>query len=324
MNIVIIGLGSMGKRRARLIKAIDEKINVYGVDTSISRCEEAEKLGIKTFNSINNAVQNIKIDASFVCTSPLSHNKIISELLDNNISVFSEINLVSDGYSENIAKAKDKNLTLFMSNTMLYRNEIKYIKKSIQDFNAPVNYVYHVGQYLPDWHPWESYKDFFVGDKRTNGCRELFGIEFPWLFDIFGIAEIIAVEKRNISKLEINFPDSYYLLLKHKDGTLGTIVADVVSPKAVRNFECFGDGLHLFWEGNPKALYKYNNETKEKEYINTYESFEQLKQYSDNVVETAFAEEIINYFNVLNKTQEPKHTFEKDLICINLMDKIEG
>ena len=38
-----------------------------------------------------------------------------------------------------------------------------------------------LGQYLPDWHPWESYKSFFVSNKKTNGCRELFAIELHGL-----------------------------------------------------------------------------------------------------------------------------------------------
>ena len=50
----------------------------------------------------------------------------------------------------------------------------------------------------------------------------------------------------------------------------GVLAADVVSPKAVRNFECFGDGLHLFWEGNPKALYEFKNG--DKQFVDTYNS----------------------------------------------------
>lgn len=54
MNIVIIGLGSMGKRRIRLIKKIDETINIIGVDGNIERCKEAASLyGINTYTKQN-------------------------------------------------------------------------------------------------------------------------------------------------------------------------------------------------------------------------------------------------------------------------------
>lgn len=37
MKILIVGLGSMGKRRAHLTKGIDSSIRIAGVDTAESR-----------------------------------------------------------------------------------------------------------------------------------------------------------------------------------------------------------------------------------------------------------------------------------------------
>ena len=46
MKLLIVGLGSMGKRRARLIKGIDPAIQVFGVDSSAQRRTQAAELGI--------------------------------------------------------------------------------------------------------------------------------------------------------------------------------------------------------------------------------------------------------------------------------------
>ena len=43
MNIVVIGLGSMGKRRIRLIKAIYPQYDIAGVDSNIERVQAVEK-----------------------------------------------------------------------------------------------------------------------------------------------------------------------------------------------------------------------------------------------------------------------------------------
>ena len=323
MKLLIVGLGSMGKRRARLIKGIDPNAEVFGVDTSADRRAEAQSLGITPFESIDQAVAAQKLDGALVCTAPITHAGIISQLLDAGLSVFTELNLVSDGYAENMQKAKDKGLTLFLSSTMLYRGETQYIKGQVEQFAKPVNYIYHIGQYLPDWHPWESYKNFFVGDKRTGGVREVFGVDLPWLLDTFGPVKSIHVEKDKISELEIDYPDSYFVTLRHENGTKGMLAVDVVSPKAVRNFECFGEGLHLFWEGNPKALYHFNHETGEKELVNTYASFEHDPRYSDNIVENAYVDELRNFFGVLAGKETPRYSFEKDLETIDLIERIE-
>ncbi len=323
MKLLIVGLGSMGKRRARLAKGMDASIEISGVDTTESRRTEAEGLGITAYASIGEAVAAEKFDAALVCTAPITHAAIISKLLDAGLPVFTELNLVSDGYEENMKKAKEKGLPLFLSSTMLYRGETQYIKQQVEAFDKPVNYIYHIGQYLPDWHPWENYKNFFVGDKRTGGVREIFGIDLPWLLDTFGPVKSLHVEKDKISQLEVDYPDSYFVTLRHENGVKGMLAVDVVSPKAVRNFECFGEGLHLFWEGNPRSLYTFDHEKGEKLSVNTYESFEHDSRYSDNIVENAYVDELANFFAVLKGAEQPRYSFEKDLETIRLIEAIE-
>ncbi len=323
MKLLIVGLGSMGKRRARLARGMDASIQISGVDTTESRRTEAEGLGITAYASIGEAVTADKFDAALVCTAPITHAGIISELLDAGLPVFTELNLVSDGYEENMKKAREKGLPLFLSSTMLYRGETQYIKRQVEAFAKPVNYIYHIGQYLPDWHPWENYKNFFVGDKRTGGVREIFGIDLPWLLDTFGPVKSLHVEKDKISQLEVDYPDSYFVTLRHENGMKGMLAVDVVSPKAVRNFECFGEGLHLFWEGNPRSLYTFDHDKGEKLPVNTYESFEHDSRYSDNIVENAYVDELANFFAVLKGAEQPRYSFEKDLETIRLIEAIE-
>lgn len=323
MELLIVGLGSMGKRRARLIRGIDARIALCGVDMTESRREEARALGVTPFATLEEALAGRRFDAALVCTAPLSHAAILHKLLDAGLPVFTELNLVSDEYDALMAKAREKNVPLFLSSTMLYRAETQYIKREVAAFAKPVSYIYHIGQYLPDWHPWESYKNFFVGDKRTGGVREIFAIDLPWLLDAFGSAKCLNVARDKLSALELDYPDSYFVTLRHESGVKGFLAADVVSPKAVRSFEVFGEGLHLFWEGNPKALYRYDAETREKQPVNTYASFEHDARYSDNIVENAYVDELVNFFDVLRGTAQPRWSFEKDAAALALIDTIE-
>ena len=323
MNILIVGLGSMGKRRARLLKGIDPSITVCGVDNTEFRRAEAAGQGITAYASIQDALDAETIDAALVYTAPLTLAVIIKQLLGAGLPVFTELNLVGDGYEELMALAREKGLPLFLSSTMLYRAETQYIRREVEAFGRPVNYIYHIGQYLPDWHPWENYRNFFVKNPRTGGVREIFGIELPWLLDAFGPVTSMHVEKDRISGLEIEYDDSVFVTLRHQNGVKGLLAVDVVSPKAVRNFEVFGEGLHLFWEGNPKALFRYDAETKEKVPVDTYGSFEHDPRYSDNIVENAYVDELSNFLGVLKGAEQPRYSFEKDLAAIALMDAIE-
>ncbi len=319
MKIAVVGLGSMGKRRIRLIRTFFPEIEIFGIDNREDRkAEVSELFSVESLGSISAASG---CDALFVCTDPIHHAAIIKEALANNLNIFTELNLVSDGYEENIKTAKEKGLTLFLSSTQLYRREIKYIKEKTA--GEKVSYTYHIGQYLPDWHPWENFSDFFVGNRRTNGCREIFAVELPWIVDAFSeVVDFYAVSDK-LSNLAVDYPDSFHLILKHKNGTIGNLTVDVVARSPVRRLEVLNEQLHIIWEGSPKTLYDYDIASKKLETISLYDEIMRDERYSNNIIEDAYLDEIKKFFEVLNGGTAP-WDFERDLAVLNLIDKIEG
>lgn len=132
MNIGIIGLGSMGKRRLRLIQEHFNDILLCGVDTNEARRKEVEKeFGIPTYNSLTEAKNLFEINSVFVCTSPITHEFIIKEALNLDCNIFTEINLLNEYYDEIIEVAKKKDRLLYLSSTFLKRKEIQYIKSKV-------------------------------------------------------------------------------------------------------------------------------------------------------------------------------------------------
>lgn len=320
MNIVVIGLGSMGKRRIRLIKEMYPDYVIMGIDGRADRREAAEELfKIATFESVSEI--NEDGICAFVCTSPLSHASIISECLNKGWNVFTELNLVDTDYEKNISLAKKKGCTLFLSSTFFYREEIKFIKSQITD-GKKWNYIYHIGQYLPDWHPWENYNDFFVGDKRTNGCREIMAIELPWLTKTFGaISETYAVSDK-MTQLNIGYNDNYMIQLVHKNGNKGTLIVDVVSPVAVRKLEAYSEGKYVSWNGTPDSISVFDDKDKTLKPVTLKEQAEHMSGYSSFVVENAYKNEIREFFDVVIDGKEQQYGFEQDLEILKLIDSL--
>lgn len=324
MDIVIVGLGSMGKRRIRLIRKHFPEIELVGVDGKADRRQQVNELyNIATFEDIDMAFKNRHYDGAFICSSPLSHAELIQKCLTNGICVFSELNLVADKYEENISLARKKKLTLFMSSTLLYRKEIQYIDEQIKRLESPIVYTYHVGQYLPDWHPWESYQDFFVGNHKTNGCREFFAIELPWIVNTFGeILEVRSVSGKN-TKLHIDFDNYYVVTLIHKTGNIGTLVVDIMSREAVRHFEAFNEELYLEWRGTNDTLLKKDVLNNVLETINLYTEVDQIQGYNSTIIEDQYLAEIEAFFSELHGNGTSKYSFDKDKYILELIDKIE-
>lgn len=323
MNVVVIGLGSMGKRRIRILKELYPSYMIFGVDGREDRRMESEEIfGIVCYGSIQQVKECESVDAALICTSPLSHHTIIKDCLNNGWNVFTELNLVSDGYEENIKLAKRNGCKLFLSSTFLFREETCYIQKKVSA-NSKWNYIYHIGQYLPDWHPWESYQDFFIGNKRTNGCREIMAIELPWLIVSFGNVKKYQVMSSKNTNLHIDYHDNYMIQLEHENGNKGALIVDVVSPVAVRRLEAYSENQYIQWNGTPDSLMEYDRESGELVPVHLNETEEHKEGYRKFIVENAYKNEIVDFLEVLNNGKTPKYSFEKDLEILCLIDKIE-
>ena len=322
MNVFVIGLGSMGKRRIAILRKFS--FGIIGIDHNHERCKEVnERYNIETRDSLDDCYVN-NGDCAFVCTSPLSHNTIIHNCLIRGLHVFTEINLVSDGYTDNIQLAKEKNLVLFLSSTFLYRNETQYMIERVRTAKRPVSYIYHVGQYLPDWHPWESYQSFFVGNKKTNGCREIFAIELPWIVSCFGKIKSVIVKKQKLSNLQLKYDDAYLVMLQHENGTNGIMAVDVVSRNAVRKIEVYGEDIYLTWSGVPDTVFDYDINEKILRNIE-FEMSEHKEGYAEFVSENPYREEVRAFMDcIVNPSKTSKWSFEKDLEILGIIDRIEA
>ena len=324
-RILIAGLGSMGNRRARLIRGILPNALISGIDSLDERRLFFQELyDCPVYDSLDVSLEDFIPDIVFACAAPLTHGEIVLKSLSAGSHTFSELNLDASDYRVITETARRAGRTAFLSSTMLYRDEIEIIEKTVTTPGATA-YVYHVGQYLPDWHPWEKIGDFFVSDPRTNGCREIFAIELPWLISVFGRITESIVKRRNISTLGLSFPDTYSCIVTHDSGAQGLLLIDVVSRKASRSFRLISETLDITWEGTPASLRILD--TREKT------DFSPLKERSDEhdpryaamISEKPYRKEIEAFLSTIDgATDTVRYSYEDDLKVLQLIDTIEG
>lgn len=326
LNVVIIGLGSMGKRRARIVQRLFPSFNVVGIDMQDERRQAFHRdFSLPVFACLDDAREKMHLDAAIISTSPLSHGDIASECLACGLHVFTEINLQPYRYVENLQMAKEKGVQLFLSSTPLYREEVKFIDEKVKKANEPLVYTYHVGQYLPDWHPWEDYRNYFVAKRESNACRELFAIELPWLINTFGDIESIQVLSDKMSTLDLPYHDNYMLIVRHKGGHKGMMAVDVVSREAVRDFCVYGENLFIKWDGNPNGLMEKNLVDGGLNQVCLYTNDEARHDdnYSRNIIENAYENEIKMFVDAIRKGITSAYGYEEDRQTLLWIDKIE-
>jgi predicted dehydrogenase len=268
MKFLIVGLGSMGKRRIRNLLHLGHT-EIVGYDPREDRCNETcETLGIKAVSDWGVA-QETDADAWVISTPPDTHMEYGFAALDREISFFTEASVTDDRAPEMVRRLVESDAIGAPSCTFRYYAGPRKIKQLLGDgkIGRPLMFTYHSGQYLPDWHPWESYKDFYVSKRETGACREIVPFELCWLVDILGELNKLTCLKDKVSDLDTDIDDVYQLLLGFEDGISGHLVVDVIARPAVRVFRLCGTEGTVEWDHTANTIRLWTAETGDWEII---------------------------------------------------------
>src|SRR5579862_7260579 len=94
VRFLVIGLGSMGKRRVRNLLALGHR-DIAGFDPRADRREEAQqKSGIETFGVFEAAIETFRPDVLVISTSPEHHMRYAWEGFGRRIACFIEASVV--------------------------------------------------------------------------------------------------------------------------------------------------------------------------------------------------------------------------------------
>ena len=320
MKFLIIGLGSMGKRRIRNLKVLNYEL-ILGFDPRKDRCEEAyEKYGIDTFQKINDVIEQ-KPDVMIISTPPDLHMKYAKIALENNIHFFTEASVVQDEMLEIIEGLKDSKIVGLPSCTLRFHPIVQKINEILQmpDMGKPLSFIHHFGQYLPDWHPWENYKEFYVSKKETGACREIVPFQLVWLISTFGKIKSVSGRKSKLSNLEIDIDDIYNVLLEFKNGVEGILIVDVISRAPFLQAKIMTENGVIIADWLEEKVKKYSHE-------NGWEIFDINagnieKQYIHG--EGPYIEEMKNFIQAIDNKKSSYYSYEEDLKILKILESIE-
>jgi len=242
MKFLVVGLGSMGKRRIRNLKHLQQN-DVIGFDVREDRCNEVnDKYKIKTYSDITDAIKESP-EAMVISTPPDLHMKYAKIAIQNKIHFFTEASVLQEEMEEVIQGIEKSNIIGFASHTMRYHPIILEVKKILKEntIGKPLSFLYHSGQYLPDWHPYEDYRNYYVSKRKTGACREIVPFELVWLVEIFGKINSVCAMKIKVSKLDVDIDDIYNVLLDFKNGIQGNFSVDVISRFPYRQLKILGE-----------------------------------------------------------------------------------
>ena len=321
-NIIIIGLGSMMRRRVRCLRYLGYN-NIWGVDINPKRRSEIETtLGITCYDSLESALTNRSYDYMLICTPPHCHDIFIEKAIEYNIPTFVEASVLNHNFDRYIQTSYTKDLIIMASSTLWFHPAIQIINDIIQNnkIGKISNVTYHCGQNLNDWHPYEDIRNYYVSIKEVGGCREIVPFELTWITKVFGFPIKVYGNVKQTVELApgVDIDDVYIITMDYGSWCFNLIV-DVVSRPAIRELVATGDIGQIRWNWNDRHVDLYEKHDLQKIEFNMPAAAE---GYNKNITEGMYIEELRSFLEVKYR-EDLTNNLYYDQQVLNLLYKAE-
>ena len=288
--LVVFGAGSIGERHIQILQELGYKnIHVYRQRNLPLR--QIDAITIEVFTDISK-LDEIKPAAAFI-TSPTSFH-IQQGLLcaSKGIHTLIEKPLANDDAElDKLQTVATENNTLVQVAYMLrYHPAFKKLKKIFEgnEYGKLLSFHTHWGEYLPDWHPWEDYRQSYAALKSLGGGAALTLSHdldiINWLIDEPVLKHHSVAH--HTSTLEVDVESAVDFIFSYKSGTTGHIHLNF--------FQKIPHRLYQFVFENAFVQYNYFKNileietTKEKTVVDfkAFERNEMFREQTKNFIET--------------------------------------
>ena len=323
MRFLLVGLGSMGKRRIRCLKRSGHE-DILAFDLREDRRKEVEsKYRVETTGTLAN-LDFETIDMMIVSTPPDKHEAYIELAIKKRKPVFVEASVILGRLEALNKAAKKAGVLVAPSCTLRYHAAIKDITAIVKSrkYGKVTNFTYHSGQYLPDWHPYENVKDFYVSKKETGAAREIVPFELTWLVDLVGFPNRVKGFNGRTMDVGASIDDTYAMAMQFDRGVYGIMQVDVVSRYATRNFILNMEYGQICWKWDENVVKLYD--ARNQRWINYCYSVGQAAEgYNKNITEDMYVDELNAFIKAARTKSRFANSLDEDIAVLKVMEAVE-
>jgi predicted dehydrogenase len=224
----VAGLGSMGRRRTRDLLSLGHE--VLGFDIRSDRSATAARdFGIHTAESAEELLDS-GLEALVISTPPDRHADYYERALGIGLPFFSEANILTPSSAWFAERAANAAVLGYPSATMRFDPIVRALRERLAALDADGLRSIHYagGDYLPRWHPYEPYDEFYAGAGRaTSGIRESVPFELDWICWLLGPVATVQAIHRAQAEWRSDIDDTYLLLLDFESGVVGSVTMEL-------------------------------------------------------------------------------------------------
>lgn len=236
---LMIGCGSIGQRHLKNLKEI-------GIETIIAlRSHQGHyknlpaELDVIEVSSLDDA-KKLQPDIAVISNPTSLHIESAKNVLPfvKGIMIEKPLSSSLDGTKELIELFENKRVVSFMGHNLMFHPVVKEIKSfsDSNDVGKIINIQVQVGQWLPDWHPYEDYKKAYYATKELGG-----GVALTLIHEIHLVLELAGLPLKvfgivsESDELELEVDVQSDLMIKHKSGAVSQVHLDYLQRAAHRS-----------------------------------------------------------------------------------------
>lgn len=235
MKILMIGLGGIGQRHTRNLRALfgdSAEIIAYRVRRQMqlitptmgadaSRNVE-EEYSIRVLPTLEAALGE-KPDIAFICNPSSLHVPVALACVRAGCDIFIEKPLADslEGTEELVRAAAGQNRIAMVGYQLRFHPCLRKLADTVKSgvLGNLLGVRASIGEYLPNWHPYEDYRQMYAARSDLGGGVVLSQIhEFDYLYSLFGLPSRVYALGGHWSELEIDVEDTASTLMECRVG----------------------------------------------------------------------------------------------------------
>ena len=258
-KILIVGLGSIGKRHIEIIRDLFPEITIGLLRHSKCNEDEIKSYGIKfCFSTIEEALA-YQPDAAILANPASFHIDVAIPFADAGVHLLIEkpISNNIDGVRKLISLCSKNGLILMTAYNLRFSPSLNQFRDLLHQGKIGIPYAVHVeaGQYLPNWRPNLDYRQTVSAQEYLGGGVLLeLSHEIDYTQWIFGSVKWVKATVLRQSHLEIDVEDTAHLQLGMSNGfndkqLVVTLNIDFIRHNSTRQCHVIGEKGSLLWNG---------------------------------------------------------------------------
>jgi predicted dehydrogenase len=272
MKALISGLGSIGTRHAKNLVTLGVT-DLIGVDPDKDRRDRfCNDLPGVTLESFVEALSQ-KPDLAVIASPNRFHIEQALLAADHGCHLLIEKPLGDrlEGVDQLIERVEDKQIFAHMGSNWKFHPAFQKMKDLLADgvIGTVTGAQVLSGQWLPDWHPWEDYRNGYSARKDLGGGVVLDSHEFDYVTWLLGPIDDVQGYAVRSPVLETETPNVACACLKMKSGALVTIHIDYIQRSSRRRYHLSGDEGTIEWDLKSENVSLFRAATGDTEHFET-------------------------------------------------------